>query len=133
MMARFDVASSRFGFSTRIRDGVHALRLAAELDDAVGGDAVPGDALDGHDRALDAIEDVHHLLQPSRLRIQHVVGQKDGEGLVADQVARDENGVAQPQRLALADRRHGGELRNPADLIEKRRLAARVEERLEFG
>jgi hypothetical protein len=36
---------------------------------------------------------------------------KDGERLVADQCARAEDGVAEPERLSLADVRHRGEPR----------------------
>ena len=56
------------------------------------------------DVAADAVIGVDHLLEAAiALRALHeLVGQQDGEGFVADDLARDPYGVAQAQRLLLA-------------------------------
>ena len=61
-----------------------------------------------------------------------VVAQQDGERLVADQCARAEDGVAEPERLSLADIRHRGELRDGLDLGQLVRLATVVQVVLEL-
>ena len=81
---------------------------------------------------LDALEHVDHLLHRRRVGIDHIVGQDDGERLVADQLARDEHGVAEAERLALADVREVDQVRDLADLGELFALAARLEKRLEL-
>ncbi len=46
---------------------------------------------------------LRHLLQAGRVGLHQVVGQQDGKGLVAHEVARAPDGVPQAQRLLLAD------------------------------
>ena len=50
-----------------------------------------------------SLEDVDHLPQRRRIRVNHIVGQDDRERLVADEVAGHQHGVAEAERLALAD------------------------------
>ena len=71
-------------------------------------------------------------LQRRRIRIDHVVAEDDGERLVADQLARDEHGVAEAERLALAHVGEVDQVRDLADLVELLALAARLEKRLEL-
>ena len=66
------------------------------------------------------------------MRIDDIVAEDDGERFVADQVARDEHRVAEPERFALADVREVDEVRDLADLGEQLLLAARFEERFEL-
>ena len=101
-------------------------------DDAVARDLVARHALDGEHRAVDALEHVDHLLDRRRVRVDHVVAQDDGERLVADELARDEHGVAEAERLALADVGEVDQVRDLADLGELLALAARLEKRLEL-
>ena len=56
----------------------------------------------------------------------------DGEGLVADERARDEHGVAEAERLALANVGQVDQARDLPDLGELLLLAPRLEERLEL-
>ena len=65
-------------------------------------------------------------------RVDHVVAEDDGERLVADQLARDQHGVAEAERLALPDVREVDHVRDLADLLELLALAARLEKRLEL-
>ena len=87
---------------------------------------------DGEHRPAHAMENVDQLLDRRRLRIDHVVAQDDGKRLLADELPRREHRVAEAERLALA---HVGEVdhvRDLADFLELRPLAARFDERLEL-
>ena len=61
---------------------------------------------------LHLVEYVDHLFQARRGCVDHIVGQNDREGLVADQVARHQHGVSQAKRLLLA---HIGDVRHARD------------------
>ncbi len=65
-----------------------------------------GHGLDADDVAADLGVDLGQLLQGAGLRIHDDVGQDDGEGLVADDVAGAPNGVAQALGLHLAGEAH---------------------------
>ena len=86
-------------------------------------------ALDRQHRAVDPIEHVDQLLDRRRIRVDHVVAEDDRERLVADQLARDQHGVAEAERLALADVGEVDHVRDLADLVELIALAARLEKR----
>src|SRR5262245_41818026 len=58
--------------------------------------------LDGDDIAAGVGIDLHHLLEAARLGMDQHIGQKQGEGLVADELAGTPDGVAEPERLLLA-------------------------------
>ena len=92
MIARSDGASSRGRLLHEVVDAVDAVGPSSgagvDIDDAVAGDLVFGHALDGEHRAVDLLEHVDHLLQRRRVRVDHVVGEDDGERLVADQSPR---------------------------------------------
>ena len=94
--------------------------------------AGPFDDLGGHDRGLHLLEDVHHLLQAGRSGVDHVVGQDDGEGLIADQVAGHEHGVAQAHGFLLADVGEAHHVRDLAAHGEQIGLAAFFEGALEL-
>ena len=135
MIARSDGASFARRLLDEIRDAIHAL---AELgrglagDHAVARDLVHRHALDGEHRSAGAIEHVDHLLQRRRRRVDHIVGKDHGERLVADDGFGDEHGVAEPERLALADVRDVDQVRDLADLVGEVLLAAALEKRLEL-
>ena len=78
-------------------------RARLDRDDAVARDLVARHALHGEHRAVHPLEHVDHLLDRRRLRVDHVVAEDDRERLVADELARDQHGVAEAERLALAD------------------------------
>ena len=103
-----------------------------DRDDAVARDLVARHALDREHRTADPLEHVDHLLHRRRIRVDHIVGQDDGERLVADQLARDQHRVAEAERLALPDVGEVDHVRDLADLGELLALAARLEERLEL-
>ncbi len=70
------------------------------------------------------LEDVEELPHARHARHDDVVAEEDTEGLVAHERPRAENGVAEPQRLLLADVGHRGELGDGPDLGQLLRLAA---------
>ena len=69
----------------------------------VGRDGGPFDGLRGQYRSAAIVEDIDHLLETGHFGINHVVGQDDSEGFVADKFLGAENGVSQAERFALAD------------------------------
>ena len=75
-----------------------------------------------------------HLLQARLLGGDHVIGQDHRKGLVADQVARAPDRVAEAHRLMLPDigdgtRRHVGRLEHVEQLV----LAVLGQARFQFG
>ena len=136
MIARSDGASSARRLLDQIAHLIDARsprsRAGLEGDDAVARDVVARHALDGEHRPLDALEHVDQLLDRRRLRVDHIVAEDDGERLVADELARDQHGVAEAERLALPDVREVDHVRDLADLVELLAFAARFEERLEL-
>ena len=102
------------------------------VDDAVAADRVPGHFFERQDRALELVEHRDHLGQSRRRRVDHVVGQNHREGLVADERARDEDGVSEAERFALTNVGQVDLARNLTDLGELVLLSPRLEERLEL-
>ncbi len=72
----------------------------------------------GDDGAAGAGVDVGHLAQQRVARVDEVVAEEDGEGLVADVRLGAQDGVAEAPRVALADVVHGGEVAGFLDLLE---------------
>ena len=83
-------------------------------------------------RAAAIVEDVDHLLETGHFGIDHVVGQDDGEGLVADKFLGAENGVSQAERLALAHIADARKCRDAARDGEQFFFAAALERGVEF-
>ena len=81
-----------------IGDAVDAVAERFGTDDAVAADLIERHAFDGEHGALDLIEDVDHLADGRRRRVDDIVAEDDGEGLVADQVTRDADRVSEPER-----------------------------------
>ena len=71
-------------------------------------------------------------MQRRRIGVDHVVGEDDGEGLVADEVCGHQHGVAEAERLALPHVRDVDHVRDLADLLEQFELAALLEEAFEL-
>ncbi len=78
------------------------------------------------------VEHVDQLLHRRRVRIDHIVAEDDREGLVADELARDEHRVPEAERFALADVGEVDQVRDLADFSELIALAARFEEAFEL-
>ena len=87
--------------------------------------------LDRDDVAAGLVVDLDHLRQAAGLGLHDHVGQKHGEGLVADDLARAPDGVAEAERLCWRvklDWPGGG--RSRRELLDRLRLAALAERRL---
>ena len=80
-----------------------------------------------HGRAEELV-DVQKLAQAGRFGVDHVVGQHHGEGLVAHQFRGAQHGMAQPQRLLLADIGDVDHVRDAADDRQQVLLAARFQQ-----
>ena len=81
---------------------------------AIGGDAGAFDGLRGEDRTAALVEDIDHLLDAGDFGVDDVVGENDSEGLVAYQFFGAENGVAEAERLVLANVADAGQGRDTA-------------------
>jgi len=57
--------------------------------------------------AADLLIGIDHLFHASRRPMHEFVGEEDGEGFVANDVARAPDGMAEAQRLLLAHRGNG--------------------------
>jgi hypothetical protein len=103
-------ASSGFGFSTSPGDLGQVAAARARRDDSVAGGLLGRDLLDADDVAADFFIGVDHLAKAAGLAPHQIVGKQHCERLVADDVARAPDGVAEPERLLLTDRgdRAGG-------------------------
>ena len=79
-------------------------RSASRVDDAVARlTSSRGTALDREHRARPPRSNTSIIcFSAGGVRVDHVVAQDDGERLVADEVLRDEHGVAEAERLSLA-------------------------------
>ena len=79
------------------------VRVGRAGEHAVGGDGRSLRLSAWQHGAAALVEDIDHLLQAGHFGVDHVVGQNDGERLVADEFLGAEHGVAQAERFALAD------------------------------
>ena len=84
-----------------------------DFEDAVSRDARSVDLHGGNHRGLYLFENIHHLLEARDFRVNNVVGQQDGERLVAHQFAGGEHGVSQTESFFLA---HVGHVDHVGDL-----------------
>ena len=81
--------------------------VLAGFQNAVAAGVLPRHLHHGHDIAPGFPVDVGELLEAGGLRQHKVVGQQDGEGVVADERAGAPDGMPQTQRHLLAHRHHG--------------------------
>ena len=77
--------------------------------------------------------DGHHPAEQLAIVDHHVVGQQGGEGLVADVVTGRPDGMAQAQRLVLANGVDVGQVGKRPDLLQLGQLALPLEEVLQLG
>src|SRR2546421_3821962 len=85
------------------------------------------------DRRLLLVVDLDHAAQKRGVVDHHVVAEQYGEGLVPDVLARHRHGVAEAERLVLADEVEGGELGERLHLLQEVVLALLLEHRLQLG
>ena len=71
-------------------------------DDAIGAALFRCDLFDGQDGAAEMSIPFNHLFEHAGLVVQQVIGQDDGEGLIAHQIGRAIDRMAQTQGLGLA-------------------------------
>src|SRR5260221_1898849 len=107
----------------------------------IGGDvehAVPRGVLarhihDSHDVAAGLLVDIDHLLEAGHVGEEEIVGEDDGEGLIADELARAPDGVAEAERLLLPRIGDLAGLGHPGmEGVELGLLAASAQRRLEL-
>ena len=87
-------------------DAAGALGPRRAGHDTVGTGFLARHFLHGQHAGVLPVMQVDHLLQhrsTTRCRLHQVIGQQDGEGLVAHHLAGTQHGVAQAQRLGLTD------------------------------
>src|SRR5204862_3075179 len=114
-------------------DAVAEMYTRLDGDHAVAGNVGARDSLHGEEGTIELLKHVDELLDRRRVGVDHIVGENDGERLVAHQLAGNQHGMPQTERLALP---HVGEVdhvRDLADLRELLALAARLEVRLELN
>ena len=109
----------------------------AVLDLLAGHDAVLARLRAGHllerDHGIAApLVEPHHLADARLVGVHDVVAEHDRERLVADEIPGLQDGVAEPQRLLLADVGDRHQLRDLADLLEQVVLALLLEHPLQL-
>ena len=106
--------------------------LRVDADDAVAVRLLVGDRHDRDDRAVGLVVGVHQLPDAGPLAHHDVIREDHGERLVADELLRDEDGMAETERLALPDVREVNQVGDLPDFFELRAFAPGFEKRLEF-
>jgi hypothetical protein len=127
---RFWFLDHVFNFEEAITEAAVFNRLYVE--DAVRGNHFAFDDLSGEDGALLLIEDFDHLLEAGNFGVDHVVGQENGEGLVADKLAGHQDGVAEAESFFLADIGDMNHVGDGADDVKQVGFVALLEHGLEF-
>jgi hypothetical protein len=89
------------------------------VEDAVGGDGGAFDDLGAEDAAVDLVEGFDHLLHAGDGGVDDVVGEEDGEGLVADKLLGHEDGVTEAEGFGLAGVGDAGEVVDGVDDVEE--------------
>ena len=136
-MARFDGASAGAGFSTRpvtrwSRPWSSGSSDGSAADDAVAAGLLGRDLHDRHDRAVGLGVGVDELADARPVADDDVVGEDHRERLVADEVLRHQDRVAEAELLLLADVGHLGQVADVADLAEHLDVALLLEQVLEL-
>ena len=106
-------------------------RLGIRIDDAVALGLVHRHAESGDHRRVVLGGHVDHLLGRGHLGVDHVVAQQHGKGLVADEVTRRQNRMAQAQRLFLADGMHLDRATDFTDRLQALEIALFLQKRLQ--
>jgi hypothetical protein len=93
--------------------------VGGAVEDAVGGDGGAFDDFGAEDAALGFVEGFDHLLHARDFGVDDVVGEEDGEGLVADELFGHEDGVAEAEGFGLAGVGDAGEVVDGVDDVEE--------------
>ena len=101
-----------FGLFYHVLDGEEAwvFGVGGDVEAAVGLDGVAFYDFGAEDAGLGLVEGFDHLLHAGGGGVYDVVGEEDGEGLVADDLFGHEDGVAEAEGFGLADVDDLGEL-----------------------
>src|ERR1022692_2091052 len=123
----------RFGLLDQVRDGDDVL-VVGRLDGraAVMRDLVGADFHQRQDGPAVLDPDLQHPLEQAVFRVDEVVAEQHGEGLMADVLSRAEHGVTEAQRRALPHVVHVGEVAGLADQGQPGGVTLRGERFLEF-
>ena len=114
MIARSEGASGGSGFSTRpVTRTTSPSGRRVDGRAAVHVDLLVRHLHQRHDPAAVLLLDLEHLLQQRVARVDQVVAEQDGEGLVADVALRAQHGVPEAARVALAHVVHVAERWTP--------------------
>ena len=132
MIARFDGALSGEGFSTMSVICDDAVLDLLARHDPVLARLRARDFLQRDHRIAAPLVELHHLPDAGLVGVHDVVAEQHGEGLVADEVARLQDGVAEAEGLLLPHVRQRDELGDLPDLVEQRLLALLGEHLLEL-
>ena len=89
------------GFFNQTLNGHQSAVFCAGVDNAIALRLVGGNRFNGDQIAAKLFILLDHLRQASSFVQHHVIGQNDGEGLVANSLARTPDGVTEPQGFVL--------------------------------
>ena len=137
MIARSDGATVGIGLLDQALDPVQpaVVELVAGrlgIDDPVSAGLLVRDLHDGNDRRVGLVVGMDQLADAGSLADDHVVGQDDCEGLVANELLGHQHGVAEAELLLLADVGDLGQVADVADPAEHLHVAALLEQMLEL-
>ncbi len=97
----------RGGLFNQSLDLDHPAIIRTDIQDAVAAGLFARHFGHGQHVAARLVIDLRKLGDAGGLAQHDVIGQQDGERIIADELARAPDGVAQPQRFLLADGHHG--------------------------
>src|SRR5260221_4217892 len=107
--------------------------IGGNVEDAVARGVLARDIHDGDDIAAGVSIDVDHRLEAGHVAENEIVGEEDGEGLIADEIARAPDGMTEAERLLLPRVADLAGLRHPGMKgIDLGLLAAPVQGRLQL-
>ena len=101
-------------FLNHVPNFVHPCFNLFSIDHAKARDRFAFDFKNCDDRSVILLINVQQLLERGRLRIDDVVAEHHGEWFVADQIARLQHSMAQPQRFLLSHITYTGHIRDRA-------------------
>src|ERR1039457_2516064 len=124
----------RFGLLDQVGDGDDVVVVLGRLE---GGAAVVRDLVDvdfhqREDGSAVLDPDLQHPLEQAVFRVDEVVAEQHGEGLMADVLSRAQHGVTEARRRALPHVVHVGEVAGLADQGQPGGVTLRGERFLEF-
>ncbi len=91
-------------FLYQVADFEHAVADRFGVNNAVAAHSLASDALDEQNRPIELGEEVDHLFESWRVGIDHVIGEQNGERILANRFFGAEDRVTEPERLLLVNR-----------------------------